>query len=263
MQITLYGTGSCMPSPKQNGGFLRSFSGWYVEVDEDGLLFDIGSGVLHKMLEDGIDILKKPTHIFLSHLHIDHTIDIFQLIQGRAVAKNSFNKDIKTTFIGGPIGTNNLITSDWASYGETFKIEDGFDVKEVSSGIVAATDNWKVTCSPIKHYKDSICYRLDLSGKSIVYSGDMIYDERICELGRDVDIAIMECSYPDRESLKNGNHLCPEDIGNLAKIGGFKKVVLTHMYPVCEGREDEMVKTIKDIAGCEVVVGYDGLKVEV
>lgn len=251
-----------MPSVNVEGKPLRSYTGWYIEIGEDSILFDIGSGLLHKMVEDGIDILKKPTHLFISHLHIDHTNDIFQLIQGRAVAKNAFQKEIEKMYIGGPSGLKELIESVWNLYGETFKLDDIFNIKETSGGVVLETENWMASSSLVEHYKESVCYRLEIGDKSIVYSGDMKYDDRICELGENADIAILECSAPDRKSLK-GNHLCPEDIGNLAKIGGFKKVVLTHMYPACEGREEEMASKIKNIAGCEVVIGYDGLKIDV
>jgi len=85
----------------------------------------------------------------------------------------------------------------------------------------------------------------------------MGYDQRIADLGKHADLAILECSYPNKASLK-GLHLFPEEIGELAKIGEFKHVVLTHLYPECEGQEEQMVQIIKDIAHVDVTVAYDG-----
>lgn len=266
MQITFYGTGSCMPSPKSPNLPFRSYTGWYIEIGSDSLLFDIGSGVLQKMASDGLDILKKPTHLFISHFHPDHCSDLISLMQGRGVA-NVWGEKVDPLFVGGPEGLKKFCkqifggVEKWKDFTGTLNIFKLLNLKETMEGIAFETRDWKVTCSPIDHF-DGVSYRLDAAGKSIVYSGDMVYDERICKLGQGADIAIMECSAPDRQSLK-GRHLCPEDIGKLAKIGNFKKVVLTHMYPQCEGRENEMIKTIHDIANCEVVAAYDLMKLEV
>ncbi len=266
MQITFYGTGSCMPSPKSSNKPFRSYTGWYIEIGSDSLLFDIGGGVIHKMVSDGLDILKKPTHLFISHFHPDHCSDLIALMQGRGVA-NAWGEKINPLFVGGPAGLKQFSKEifenvvKWRSFVEELDIYRLLDLKETMEGTVFETSDWKVTCCPIDHF-DGVCYRLESNGKSIVYSGDMVYDERIIELGKGADIAIMECSAPDRAALK-GKHLCPEDIGKLAKIGKFKKVVLTHMYPACEGREEEMVAKIKESSGCEVVVAEDLLKLEI
>lgn len=263
MTIIFYGTGSCMPLAKSSNKPFRSYTGWYTEIGKDSLLFDIGGGVLHKMLSDGVDVMKKPSHLFISHFHPDHCSDIIALMQGRGVA-NMWGKKIETLFVGAPYGLKQFAKElfenvfKWASFKEDLNVYKLLNLKETMSGSVVKTKSWEVKCAPIKHF-DGVCFRLDAEGKSVVYSGDMVYDENICKLGKNADVAIMECSFPDKSSLQ-GAHLCPEDIGKLAKIGNFKKVVLTHMYPECEGREEEMIKTIKQIVDVEVVVAYDGLR---
>lgn len=262
MQITLYGTGSCMPSAKTSDKPFRSFTGWYMEIGSDSLLFDIGSGLLQKMLVDGKDILKNPTHVFISHFHPDHCSDLIALMQARFVAGSKTK--MQPLLISGPAGLKEFCEDFFESAKKWF-IEDQISqlimTHEVPSGLVSENNNWKVASVPVNHFEGSVAYRLEVDGKSIVYSGDMAYDERICDLGKNADLAILECSYPDRKNL--GKHLCPEDIGKLAKLGGFKKVVLTHMYPECAGREEEMIETIRKIVDVEVVVGYDFLKLDV
>ncbi len=264
MQITFYGTGSSTPSPKIEGKIFRSFTGWYVEAGSNSLLFDIGLGVLHKMLEEGTDIVKKPTHVFISHFHIDHFADLMQLMQTRKVAAKD-EKDSSTLNIIGPNGINEIFKTllnieKLVDPNYEIKKPELFKINEIGEDSIFEENGWKVTASPIKHFASSVSYRLDFEGKSIVYSGDMGYDERICELGKNADLAILECSYPDNRSE---SHLGPSEVGKLAKLGNFKKVVLTHMYPDCEGREDEMIKTIKDIVDCEVIIPQDFTKIEV
>ncbi len=263
MQVTFYGTGSGIPTPKSLNKPLRSYAGWYIEAGSDSLLFDIGVGSNHKMLLSGIDLLLNPTHVFLTHHHLDHTSDIFQLIIGRSHALKYRKDKVNKLVVAAPTSFVKILQSMLKIYGGTeFQVEENFEIKDSSNNFIYKTDKFEVTSSPIKHTEDSVCYKLKMGNKSIVYSGDMGYDERIAELGRDADLAILECSYPNKESL-TGNHLCPDDIGKLAKLGNFKKVVLTHMFPDCEGREDEIIRTIKNIADVDVIVGYDLLKLEI
>jgi len=263
VQITFYGTGSSTPSPKVENKPFRSFSGWFVEISSDSLLFDVGSGVLHKMLEDKVDIVKKPTHLFISHFHIDHFADLMQLMQTRKVASKDKNDSSILNLIG-PHGVNEIFEillgiEKIADPAYEIRKPELFEVKEMGEDFTFETNEWKVTSSPIKHFNGN-CYRLDSNGKSVIYSGDMGYDERICELGKNADLAILECSYPDSRS---DLHLGPMEIGKLAKLGNFKKVVLTHMYPACAGREEEVSNTIKKIAGCEVIIPQDSQKLEI
>ncbi len=264
MQVKFYGTGSCSPSSKKNEKPFRSYTGWYTQLGSDSLLFDIGGGVLHKMLLDGIDIMRKPTHLFISHFHPDHCSDIISLLQGRAVYSNNVKK-IPKLEVFGPEGLKKFIEQVFLGVDKwnMFKNEvDIYDLINLNEGVIEySNENWSIKSSSIDHF-DGNCYRLDVAGKSIIYSGDMAYDERISDLGHDADLAILECSYPDRASLL-GKHLCPEDIGVLAKKGNFKKVILTHMYPACEGKEDGMVKVITDLSGCEVIVAEDSYQIEI
>lgn len=255
----LLGTGSGVPSSRKQNKPFRSYAGWYIEVDSESIIFDIGVGVTHKMLLSGIDILLKPTHVFITHHHLDHTSDLFQLMLGRCFAKR--NRKVAKLHIIAPPSFITILHTIWEIYGEGFSLEENFEIKEAVEGFSYKTENFEVIASSIKHTEDSVCYRLNVNDNSIIYSGDMGYDEQICEAGKDADIAILECSFPDKPSVIK-NHLCPEDIGKLSKKGNFKKVVLTHMFPECEGKEEEMKKKIKDLVNIDVIVGEDMLRID-
>ncbi|MDP3941380.1 MAG: MBL fold metallo-hydrolase [bacterium] len=263
MKLTFFGTGSSTPTPHKP---LRSYASFGIETGDAFLLFDIGPGTVAKMVQHRIDVIKKPTHLFISHYHLDHCLDYVTLTKARALAKK-LNGIETALHVFGPEGlhefSNDLFghVKKWDYMANELKAFDILKLKETMNGLVTETNSWKVTCTPITHY-NGVCYRLDINGTSIVYSGDMGYDEAIATLGKDADIAILECSYPSKEENK-GLHLCPEEIGKLAKKGRFKYVILTHLYPACEGREEEMVKKIKDIAHCEVTVAYDFFEISV
>src|SRR3989344_5099740 len=156
MQLTLYGTGFCAPSPNNP---LRSYTGWGIEIGDSYLLFDMGGGVLHKMLSNGIDVMVKPTHLFVSHHHIDHNIDLFQLMQGRCVETR--NRKLNKAFISVPQSVSQIISKVWEAYREEFKLEDVFEIKSITDTPVFENNDFKVSQSPIKHTQDSVAYRLD------------------------------------------------------------------------------------------------------
>jgi len=42
-----------------------------------------------------------------------------------------------------------------------------------------------------------------------------------------------------------------------------KKLILTHLYPICEGREQEMLTEAKRQFAGEVLIAEDGMKMEI
>ena len=267
MKIMFLGTGSIIPEPRLNGGVARSYTGILVKVGDEYLLFDVGPGVLQKMIERGYDITQKPDRLFITHYHMDHNADYAPLVKARCFIPKTGAVGVgKNLRVYGPTRlkefSKNVFedTERWSYMGRDLRYKKVVTLKEVDSGLVEETENWKVTCIPVEHY-DGVAFRLDAGGKSFVYSGDMAYDENISKIGKGADLVAIECSYPDRETLK-GKHLCPEDIAKLAEKGNFKRIVLTHMYPQCNGREKEMIAKIGK-PGRKTVAAFDGMEIEI
>lgn len=268
MKITFLGTGSIIPNPKNNNRHSRSYSAILVEIQNETLLFDIGPGTLIKMQNIGFNTQDHPHHLFITHYHIDHCQDYVGLAMSRC-----FNTDT------GKVGKGNILpvygppklaemseqlfgnVERWKFMKYDLKVFDMLQIHEIYEGLVQQTKNWKVTCIPVKHY-DGVAFRLDTEGTSFVYSGDMGYDENLVKLGKDADIVAVECSFPKRDML-NGLHLCPEDVAKLAKLGNFKKTILTHIYPQCEGKEKEMISYIEKNSSTQAQIAYDFLQIEV
>ena len=136
------------------------------------------------------------------------------------------------------------------------------NLKETNDGVVEKTDNWQVSCTPVKHFLNSVAYRIDSNGKSVAYSGDMTLDRNFSLLAKNSDVILVECSYPDGKS-RSGLHLIPSEIAELAADADAKKVILTHTYPVCEGRYEELINKIKEKFSGEVLVAEDFMEIEI
>jgi len=82
------------------------------------------------------------------------------------------------------------------------------------------------------------------------------------KLGREVDLAIIECSFPDSTTIR-GEHLYPLLGGKLDSEMEAKKVILTHLYPECEGREEEMLRQAKRHFAGQISIAEDGIRIKI
>ena len=69
-------------------------------------------------------------------------------------------------------------------------------------------------------------------GASVAVSGDTDTCEEMVALGREADLMILECAFPDE--MKVGGHLTPRLCGQLAQRSACKTLCLTHFYPPCD-----------------------------
>jgi ribonuclease BN (tRNA processing enzyme) len=93
-------------------------------------------------------------------------------------------------------------------------------------------ESLSVTSRKVKHIELSRGYRVSANGKSVAISGDTDYCEGMIELGKDADLMILECAWPD--DLKTKGHLGPTLAWQLAQEANCKKLCLTHFYPPCD-----------------------------
>jgi ribonuclease BN (tRNA processing enzyme) len=250
MQVTFLGTGVSVTSPK------RRSPGILIELDERYILLDAGPGTIRTLTE--MEYSTSSIHnILLTHLHLDHTGDYATLVCDRAFTTR------ETLQACGPIGLKRhssiLFTQLYPELASTLGCYDYLRIKEGRHGLVVEEARWQAYCAPTEH-ADGIAYRIESERRSLLYSGDTEPCRSLVELGREVDLAILECSFPDLVSLK-GRHLCPTIAAELAAEMDAKRLVLTHMYPECDGRESEMLDNIKRIYDREVTLAEDGMKI--
>jgi len=140
----------------------------------------------------------------------------------------------------GPPGTAKLV-----AFGEEFYAEDvayrlrrigrstadfgRVTVRELSGGESLTVGGLKVTTAPVKHTVQTLAYRFEADGQSIVISGDLSYSESLVELARDGDVlvidsgaAIQRKADADREGPRGGPPVFSDCrfVENFADYGG-------------------------------------------
>lgn len=260
MRLLVLGSGSIVATQR------HAFSGLLVEVDDEPILFDIGPAALYKLIRSGKDP-NRIGNLFITHYHLDHVTDLlpfamsrpFDPVTGDAAEPNPLA-------IYGPNGLSELLKGlfenipQFRYMSQTFKCFDYLLLKETMEGVVKETAKWRVTCAPVKHY-DGVAYRLDTRLASLAYSGDTVPDENLIKLAHEVDLLIHECSFPEGHLL--GLHTTPWDLGKLARRTGAKRLLVTHLYPICEGREKEIIHDIRQNYNGEITLAEDLMSLNV
>jgi ribonuclease BN (tRNA processing enzyme) len=131
-----------------------------------------------------------------------------------------------------------------------------FDPIEVIKG-----SDWQVAVFPVEHGIEAYGFKFIAGGKTIIYSGDTGYSERLILEAKGADLLIHECSYPS--TIRRAGHTTPLKLGEIAHRAAVKKIVLTHFYPICDGKEQEFDLEIKKKYKGGVIFGTDLLEIEV
>jgi len=224
MKLIILGSGTCVPSLRRNA------PGCYLETGQVKALVDCGSGTLRQLERAGRSY-REIDAVFLTHTHPDHVADLLPLIHA-LLATPAFERK-KDLYIHGPAG----ITAYYEKHiSPLLRKPDTFQAVIIEAGGKEGLADLNIITTPAVHSRESMAYRFEASGSSIVITGDSEYDEGLVQLSQTANLLIADCSFP--ESLKAPGHMTPRECALIAKRAGVKKLVLTHIYPT--GQPDEI-----------------------
>ena len=110
------------------------------------------------------------------------------------------------------------------------------------------------------HLPESVGYRIELKdGKSMAISGDTDYCKNMIDLALEVDLLILECSFPDEKKVEG--HLTPSLAGRIGSESRCKKLLLIHFYPVCD--QFDILKQVREVYRGEVIMGEDLMRIKI
>lgn len=243
-QLILLGTGNPNPTPDRAG------PATVIIVNNTPYLFDAGEGVMRqaeaariKYNHNGL-ARTKFRHLFLTHLHWDHTVGVPEVImtpwtQGRDKPLNVF----------GPLGTEDMMHHFSSAFKDDISIritglepanENGWKVEatEFNGNYTYKDENVTIEAFQVCHgnIKQAVGYKISTPDRTIVLSGDTTYCPIIAEKAKNADILVHE-GYPTRSHAKlpedwasyhTNYHTSGAEIARIAHIAKPKLVVLSH-----------------------------------
>ena len=254
LRITILGAGSILPTKE------RFSSGILLESGELGkVLLDIGPGTLEKLREMGVDP-GEIKRVFVTHLHVDHVLDLLALIKIKAYLPE------RRLTIYGPRGISewlDLLTTDNMLFGYLSRMgcKDYLDVHECWETSTTIENGIKLSTTPVEHF-NGIAYRLDfLGGISLTYSGDTVPDDRLIDLARGSRILIHECSLPSDKM--RGKHTSDEDLVEIVRELQPEILIVVHLYPEMEKQVDVLREKLRSAFAGKIYIPRDLTTIEV
>jgi ribonuclease BN (tRNA processing enzyme) len=233
MQLTIVGSGTCVPSIKRGSpaNFLR--------IGDKNILIDCGPGTMRQMLRAGISY-KDIDYVFLTHFHNDHVGDLTALLH--ALRWTPGYKRKKQLLLVGPVGFKNFfekLTFNMKGdfYAESDVPPRDYKIKLMEIEGQAEFPGFTANCFKTSHSKTSNAYRFEekATGKALIISGDSEFDEGLISFSKKCNLLVLDSSAIDKKRLEN--HMTAKECGIIARESGAKKLVLTHFYPVASDNE--------------------------
>ncbi len=249
MQITILGSGTCVPSLERSAACIQVADG------RTTVVLDTGPGSLRQLLRAGTEI-NAIDLLCYTHLHVDHTADFVPLLFASKYAPLPRTREL--AIMAAP-GFRDFYNSLMHAYGDWI-VPENHALTWLEAGQPAVVGSLTITTAPVRHTQHSIAFRLaDSSGTSMVYSGDTDLCRDIITLAAGCDMLILECSFPDSDYREG--HLTPERAGTIAAEAGCRQLMLTHFYPECDPQQ--AVCSAGKHFGGYIHAGYDLLKINI
>jgi ribonuclease Z len=252
MELITLGTGAAWPDAD------RSAPAFLVRHDGIPYLIDCGGGVCHQLMKIGC----KPSeisNILLTHIHIDHCVEFPSLVFGAYLTGKvgGFN-------VYGPMGIKHFTTSifdDTYNFAKKMmkslrNVDIDINSSEFDGGVILEENGLIIDSLLMNHGINTLAYRFTANGKKLVFSSDTAPCDNLTKIAENADVLVIECSFPESFGIKNG-HCIPSQIGAIAEEANAKSVILTHLFPVCKGKENEIVLEVKKIYSGEVTIASD------
>ncbi|WP_460452334.1 MBL fold metallo-hydrolase [Alsobacter sp. SYSU BS001988] len=246
-------------------------------------VIDTGYGTVARLVAAKIPL---PTvrHVFITHLHSDHVIEL------GSVFYNAWANGLKAAADAyGPHGIKAVLSGYWESMRfdiETRVADEGrpdlrklVTAHEHGEGAVALIGGVKVAALRNVHppITESFALKFEFDGKIVVFSGDTAYFPPLADFARNADYLVHEVMYgPAMEALVHRNpnaaklfehlkasHTLVDDVGLIAAQANVKNLVLNHFVPADDPAitEADWTAGVRKHFSGNVIVGRDLMEI--
>ena len=276
MRLTLLGTRNPRPNPRRAG------PSQHVAVGDGSLLVDCGSGVVRRLVEAGLRP-EAVDHLFITHHHSDHNIDLGHLlISGWVLGRR------RPLTVVGPPGTREYLRRvlhahefdiNVRRFAERLPAEAlEVPVREVAAGESVEGDGWRVTAIEVDHRVVVPAYGFrveDERGCALLISGDTAPCQAVVRAAADAAVLVHELNNagpyqplpPDADPAlvehareRWESHTSADQVGKLAREAGVPMLVLSHLPPTMDPAW--VRETVAAEYAGELLLGEDLLMVE-
>jgi ribonuclease BN (tRNA processing enzyme) len=249
-ELIILGSGTGIPSLR------RGSPGLVLISDNSKVLVDSGPGTLRRMLEVGITY-RDIDLLLYTHIHPDHISELVPILVACRYTDLPRQKDLIA--LGSP-GFKDHFEGIKKLYWPWIEPPSyHLAIKETSQKPFLFKE-LKIYSKSMAHMPESVGFRIEFKdGRSIAISGDTDYCRNVIDLAFEVDLLVLECSFPDGKKCEG--HLTPSLAGRIAFESHCKRLLLTHLYPICD--QFDILKQCGQAYKGEIILGEDLMKIRI
>jgi len=212
--LTVLGGSGAYPEPGQ------ACSGFLIDWDGFRVVLDLGYATLPRLLDHVPDA--DLDAVVITHEHPDHCIDLHGLFRIRRYGGPTAQR-LPLYCPAGVLARLEGLEPD-------VELQSAFDVHELPGSYQLGP--FALSCMELPHFVANVGIRLDTQTTAIAYTGDTGPDPLLAELGRDVDLYIVDATDRPGEADKPvRNLLTAKEAGQWAARAGAARLLLTHFWP--------------------------------
>ncbi len=237
-------------------------SGYLVDSGSTRIVLDLGPGTLPELRRH--TDFRALDGIVISHLHLDHVLDLGAL--RFALAYNPVRSDQRIP-VWLPPGGLDLLDRFARTFAEPSEVGDFFtsvmDAHEYDPASCLTIGDFVVAFSPTVHYVPCWAMRLATAAQpALGYTADTGPAALLAGFFQGVEVLIAESTLtePDDRPIERRGHLTASEAGTLASSAGAQTLVLSHIWE--ERGFDRVEADATATFGGRVVVAHPGVAVD-
>ncbi|SNS55414.1 Ribonuclease BN, tRNA processing enzyme [Actinomadura mexicana] len=164
--------------------------------------------------------------IWISHLHADHSADLLTAYYGALYADVQLAAPIP---LYGPPGTADRLAHFLTNTSTRSPVESAFAIDELHDGHQARVGPLTLTSRAVAHGIPAFALRVEVAGRSLVYSGDTAPCPSLTHLAEGCDVLLCEAESAKVQSEEEQVHHTPDDAGDAAARAEAGRLVVTHV----------------------------------
>jgi ribonuclease BN (tRNA processing enzyme) len=253
----------------------RASSSYIIWEDNKAkFLIDFGAGSLLRFSESGAKI-EDLEAIFITHMHIDHTIELVALIKA-----GYFTNRERPLTIYGPSNNEffpsiteflSLMFDENGPYRYMRDVltpqSDSFQIVPIDLPAKTSSfqlGNFSIHSVGVHHgILPALAYRFDNDKKSIVFSGDTnAKSNNLHMLANNADLLIAHHAIAQKANpIAKNLHMTPSKIAEVAAQTNVKKLLLSHRMKRTFGKESQTTAIIKQVFNGQIIWAEDHLSI--
>jgi ribonuclease BN (tRNA processing enzyme) len=217
MRVTVVGCSGSFPGPDS------SASCYLLEAEGFRLVIDLGNGALGALQRYAE--LSSVDAVCLSHLHVDHCVDMDSYWVVRQYAPTGPMPPVP---VHGPPGTAERIAGFLAA--DMASIRARYTFCDLAPGTVEIGP-FRVTTEHMNHPVETFGFRVEHGDRRVAYSADTGESDALVRLAEGVDLLLCEASFLEGPGYRPNLHLTARQAAEHATRAGVGQLVLTHLVP--------------------------------